>query len=537
MSTRTILILGGGIAGVAAAHRARELDTHARIVLIDENRRVRPAPQGLAALLGAPAAAQQVDPAAVLVSDFAVEVWSGAEVVGLFPHRHAVTVRRDNGDAVVPYDTLVYALGARPIVPHWRADNLVALDAWADLDTVDRIWERGGRSAVVLGSGATAVEAATGLVREGWTVTLVAESDRLLPGYDTVYSELSRRGLSSSGVRVLLGEKHLEAEIHDDAARRLVLSGDRSVDVDLVVAALGREPRTALLPATAVAADGTVRIDLQGRTTLADVFAAGSCVSTPRTVTGEHVWLPLPALDDRVGQVAGANAAGGDARLAPALGGELVQAGRMLVGRVGLTLREAAAYTSDLRTSTAHGPPHDDWVPGAEPVTLTLLWDGRDGRVLGAEGGGIHGVDKRLDAIGVAVATGMPVWMLASLDLAYSPAVSRVRDVVNVVATIATQDRLGRARATRDVKAGALLLDLGPGQAPRLPGALRLPLEGIRDHIAHLDRGRAVITACPDGRRSALAAEMLVHAGFSDVRYVEGGLWNWELMGRALERG
>lgn len=539
MSARTVLVLGGGIAGHAAALRAREIDSNARIIVLDTQHHVRLPPRGLATLLAAEsrAAARQTEPDQALHGELAIEVRGGAEVVAIFPHRHAVTARHEGREQVLAYDTLVYALGARTRTPPWRAANLVTLDGWADVDTLERIESAGGRRAVVLGDDAHAIEAATGLARADFAVTLVTERDRLLVGYDPEYGELARRGLVLEGVKVLLGTAVTDAEVDDGRVRRLVLSGDRTVDVDIVVASQGREPRTELLPASAVSSDGTVRIDLQARTTLSDVFAAGACVSTPRTVTGEHVWLPLPALGDRVGQVAGANAAGGDARMAPAVGGEYVQAGRMLIGRVGLSRAEGVAYTPDLRSSTTHAPPHETWMPGADPITLTLLWDGRDGRVLGAEGAGIRGLDKRLDAVSVAVAAGLPVWTLASIDLGYAAGLSRVRDAVSVVATIATQDRLGRARSTREIRHGALLLDVGPAGAPRMPGALRVPVESLREQLSSLERTRPVVTICPDGRRSALAAEVLVHAGFSDVRYLEGGLWNWELQGRTVERG
>lgn len=535
MSRRTIVVLGGGPAGTAAARRAREVDTEARIVLVERAPRLQPDPAALVWMLAGDATLADDDPGRRLADEHGVEVRTGVEAAALAPQRHAVTLRDHGRDEVLAYDALVVALGAEVRSPGFRAHNVRTMRSAADIEAIEEAWFAGARRVAVLGGGPHGVDVASALARAGWDVTIVERRSRLMPGMLPEYAEMAHRALSAAGVHTVLDARTIEAEVDDDRAHRLVVDGDRAVDVDLVVVAYGRDPRTGLLPRGAVAPDGTVRIDLQARSVLPDVYAAGACVSVPRVITGEHKWLPNPALADRVAQVAGANAAGGDARLAPALGSSLVQAGRLVVGRTGLTVAEASLWTPDLRTSTVHAPPHDPTVGAADPLSLTLLWDGRDGRVLGAEAAGVRGADKRLDVVGIAVAAGMPVWTLASLDLAYAPNVATVRDPVSAVATVATQDRLGRARATRSPKAGALVIDVGDADsAVRIPGSIRIPLESLRAQMGELDHRRPVVTSCVDGRRAALAAEVLAQHGFSDVRYMEGGAWSRELTAAAL---
>ena len=46
-----------------------------------------------------------------------------------------------------------------------------------------------------------------------------------------------------------------------------------------------------------------------------------------------------------------------------------------------------------------HPPDHASYYPGAQPITLKLLFDPDDGRVLGAQAVGRTGVDKRIDVL------------------------------------------------------------------------------------------------------------------------------------------
>lgn len=90
-----------------------------------------------------------------------------------------------------------------------------------------------------------------------------------------------------------------------------------SIACDLVVIAAGVRPRTGLLARAGarVLPDGAVRIDRRCETSLAGVFACGSCVAVRHAVSDDLVWLPQAAIADKTAQVAGASAAGGDAEL------------------------------------------------------------------------------------------------------------------------------------------------------------------------------------------------------------------------------
>ena len=80
---------------------------------------------------------------------------------------------------------------------------------------------------------------------------------------------------------------------------------------------------------------------------------------------------------------------------------------------------------------------HATYYPGAEPMSLKLLFDPDDGTILGAQAVGGDGVDKRIDVLATAMAAGIARRALADLELAYAPPFSSAKDPVNMLGYMA----------------------------------------------------------------------------------------------------
>ncbi len=88
--------------------------------------------------------------------------------------------------------------------------------------------------------------------------------------------------------------------------------------------------------------------------------------------------------------------------------------------------------------------------------------------------------------------------------------------------------KLSYEQARQAVAQGAVWLDVRHPPEYRydkLPGAMNVPLNDIRNAIGVLDRGKKYIAYCQSGRRSAAAAFILAQAGY-DVQVLDGGLWS-----------
>ena len=87
--------------------------------------------------------------------------------------------------------------------------------------------------------------------------------------------------------------------------------------------------------------------------------------------------------------------------------------------------------------------------------------------------------------------------------------------------------RVGYAEALERVSRGAVWLDVrypSEYRYDRLPGAVNVPLNEVRNSFPALERSREYIVYCQSGRRSSAAAFLFAQRGFK-VSLLAGGLW------------
>jgi rhodanese-related sulfurtransferase len=88
-------------------------------------------------------------------------------------------------------------------------------------------------------------------------------------------------------------------------------------------------------------------------------------------------------------------------------------------------------------------------------------------------------------------------------------------------------ERVSYAEGLGRVQRGAAWLDVrypSEYRYDRLPGALNVPLNEVRNSFPVLDPAREYVVYCQSGRRSSAAAFLFAQRGFK-VSLLEGGLW------------
>jgi NADPH-dependent 2,4-dienoyl-CoA reductase/sulfur reductase-like enzyme/rhodanese-related sulfurtransferase len=540
MANRRVLVVGGALAGPTAAARARELGEAAEIMLVERNTRVSYATCGLAYhLSGEVPSVDALDRerADFFAAFYRVDVRTCTEAVAIDAARRTVTLRADGKDEAVTFDALVFALGAESIAPAiagLEGENVRPLRTIDDLIVLRRVLDSGRARVAIIGGGPFGIEAADGLARGGASVEVIERERSLLPRFGESASAIVRNALTARGA-VHTGAT--VTAVRRDGARvtGLTLSSGVDLDIDAVVIAAGLRPRTQLLAAAGarLAADGTVIVDERAQTSLPGVFAAGVCVSVPQAVTGTPLWWPQGSIADKTAQVAGENAAGGNARLSPALGSTILRCLDVTVARTGLSRDEAerALGAGAVQRTVVHAPSHEVYFPDATTLTVELLWRKSDGRVLGVDVAGSHGVDKRVDAAAGAIAAGLTVEQLGAIDFAFEPPFSPARDPLNVAATVAYAEQRGLVRSVgvRELRSGVQLVDVNTNATTVIASAIHIPLPELRRRLGELDRSRPVVVLSADGRWGHLAARVLMQQGFDDVANVAGGLRSYQL--------
>lgn len=532
MSKHEIVILGGALSGPTAAARARETHANAKITLLERAAAISYAVGGLPYYLSGEVEAQaQLAPhrAEFFRRYYEVDVRTHVHVVGFDPD--ARKVKTSSG--VLRYDALIYALGAGSIVPPVfgeGASNLSLLRNPAHLHSIDTLLRAGAQRIAIIGGGYYGVEAADCLARRGSAVTLIERGPQLLPQYSPHAASRARDALQAQRVDVKLATEVEGVVRKGKKIVALQTSGGGSLDVDLILITAGVRPRSELFAAAGgkVRADGSILVDARCRTSLPGVFGTSICVSHTHAVTGKPIWTAQASDADKTAQVAGANAAGGDATLGPTLGTTLVRAGELHLGRTGLTL-DAGAKVARVQVG---GHSCDPYFRGSQPLEVSLYYATASERVVGAEVVGGGGVDKRLDVLATAIIGKLTLAQLAHLDLGYSPPYSTARDIVNAAALIGQQARHVRAWSFAEFEArepGLAVYDVR-SSADRKRGAFRAPrldIADVRGQRRELMRKKRVVFVCESGRESYLAARAASLLGVADAGYLSGGLAAW----------
>ncbi|BEH02318.1 FAD-dependent oxidoreductase [Brooklawnia propionicigenes] len=534
------VIIGGVAGGMSAATRLRRLDESAEIVVLERSGHVSFANCGLPYYIGdviTDRNALLLQTPSSLKARFGIDVRVDSEVISIDRAAKSVTVRSlATGEQYFEdYDALVLAPGAAPFVPPIPgASRALTLRNIGDTDkmaaAVDAAASGPEPTAVIMGGGFIGVELAENLTERGLKVTIVELADQLLAPLDVELAALVEKHLARHGVRVLTG-----ASVTEVGADSVVLSTGDTLPASLVVAAIGVRPETGLAEAAGLelGARGGILVDEHQRTSDPSIFAVGDAVVKRDAVTGNEALVPLAGPANRHGRLVADVIAGRSVASRPVLGTAIVGAFGIVAAATGWTEKRAVAAGRSVRVIHTHPANHAGYYPGAEGMSLKLVVDAATDAILGAQGVGGAGVDKRIDVIATAMRGGLTASDLADLELSYAPQFGSAKDPVNMLGFIAENLRDGLTETVQwheldaELAKGVQLIDVRtPGEYARgtVDGAINIPVDELR---ARLDEvGADVLVHCQVGLRGYLAARTLAQHG-RRARNLDGGYRTW----------
>lgn len=547
-NVRKIVVVGGVAAGASAATKARRTDEDAEIVVFERGPYVSFANCGLPYYVGGDI--PRVGDLLLMTPErfaqrFRIRVEVNHEVTRIDrTGRRVEVLDRQTGETRwEAYDRLVLAPGGRPILPPIPGIDLpgvFALTTVPDAENV-RQWvrQRGIRQAVVVGAGFIGLEAVEALLKLGLEVHLVEKLPQVLPQLDPEMAAPLADHLRRQGARL-----HLGAEVvrfgGEGRLSGVELATGEQVPAQLAIVAIGVRPELTLArdAGLAIGPAGGVAVDEGMRTSDPDVFACGDVAEVPNRVTGQKVRLPLAGPANKEGRIAGANAAGANLRFPGVVGTSIVKVCDLSAGKTGLSEREARLAGFDPLVSYTHPLDHAGYYPGAKRMTIKLVVDRANGKLLGAQIVGPEGVDKRTDVLATAIYAGLTVEDLEGLDLAYAPPYSSAKDPAIMAGLVAANEWRGElkvvtpAEVARRLDGGERfrLLDVRTRQeyaAGHIPGAQLVPLDELRQSLDEIRRDGPIVVYCGVGYRSYHACKILAHHGH-DVSNLSGGFTSWE---------
>lgn len=538
------VVVGGVAGGLSFAARARRLDETAEIVVFEKGPYPSFSNCGLPYYVGGDIPDREtllLNTPETLHSKLNLDVRVNHEVTGVDAKAKTVTVTGPDGSKTTEsYDVLVLSPGAtaaRPPIPGLDSPKVHALRT---VDDATRLGELAGdaQTAVVIGGGFIGIEAAEGLAKRGIQTTIVEGSAHVMPPLDKEVANMVTGALGSLGVQVVAATQVKSIAPAADGPDLVTLSDGQEIPADLVVLSAGVKPATAAFVEAGIEADerGYIKIDEHGRTNLPDVYALGDAVTQETAVTGAVRPVALAGPTNRAGRlIADFILDPENARPLPKpLGTSIFRVGQMTAAMTGANRAELEASDIDFVTIHTHPTDHGTFLPGAQPMQLLMHFDAKTGKILGAQGIGGNGVDKRIDVIATAIRAGLTAPDLIDLDLAYSPPYSSAKDPVNFLGYVADNVLSGRLEPWypwefEELGEDAVLIDVRNHpefNAGHLRGAECIPLGELREQAAEVKTkvGEKTVYLSDDtGANAWIGAGILTTAGVS-AKVLSGGV-------------
>jgi NADPH-dependent 2,4-dienoyl-CoA reductase/sulfur reductase-like enzyme/rhodanese-related sulfurtransferase len=535
-----VLVIGGVAGGATAAARARRVDEQADITVIERGPYISFANCGLPYYIAGEIADRSqllLETPESLARRYRIRALVDTDAIAIDRAGKRVHVRGPEGDRWLSYDRLILAQGGspiRPALPGSDASHVFTLWTVPDTDRLQAfIAERKPETAVVVGGGFIGLEMAESFTARGLRTTIVELQPTLMAQMDGEFGAQIAHACEEHGVTVLTG-LGVTAVHADDAT--VELTDGRRIAADLVLFSIGVRPDVALAKSAGLAmgSSGALLVNEQLQTSDDAIFAAGDMIEVEHRISGRHVRMPLAGPANRQGRIAASNALGQRMPYAGVIGTSVVKVFHNTAGMTGLTERAARDAGFSVGVAIVHAGSHAKYYPGAHELSLKIVYDKSDARLLGAQAFGVNGVDKRIDALAMALQGRLSVHDLAAVDLGYAPPYSSANDPINVVAFVAENDLSGYSvlmTATQLQEALAsptppLVLDVRRDDEfveGHLRGALHIPIDELRESLDRLPHDRSIAVLCYAGARAHLAVRILHGAGMTDVRNVTGG--------------
>lgn len=532
-----VVIVGGVAGGMSAATRLRRLDADAEIIVLEKSGHVSYANCGLPYFVGGIIEEEKslfLQTPESLHARFRLDVRVSTEATGINPSARTVEVLDHSSGEIseISYDKLILSPGANPVIPPIPGiEHAITLRTVEDVEKIVAQVNQRPQNAVVIGGGFIGLEVAENLVHKGIPTTVVEALPQVLAPLDPEMATLVVDELVNHGVKVFLGNA-----VQSVTAESVSLASGEVLPSELVILAIGVRPDITLakFAGLQIGERGGIEVTEFNLTSDPDIYAVGDAAEKRDSIDGSATLVPLANLANRHGRVVADHIVGREVRPVTTIGTAIVKVFDLTIATTGWNEKRLIAQGRRFHAIHTHPASHAGYYPGAKPMSLKLLFDSSTGEILGAQGVGTEGVDKRIDVIATAMRGGISAPELADLELAYAPPFGSAKDPVNMLGYIAENRISGLSKAVQwneleDYRnRGYEILDVRTAREfarGSIPGSINIPIDELRERIGEII-SHDVVVNCQVGLRGHTAALLLGELGFNAAN-LDGGYETW----------
>ena len=532
-----VLIIGGVAAGTKIAAKVKREAPEAEVLILNKGQDISYAGCGLPYYVGGVIGSREelvVNTPEAFMALTGAEVRTGVEATALDRENKQVTAvdLASGRSEQIPYDKLVIAVGASPVVPKCEGlelENVFYMRTPDDADALRRKVDAGEITrAVVVGGGLVGLETAENLADRGVKTSVIDFAPHVLAEMlDPEVAEYVEGAMANAGVMPFTNVA-LEG-IAGTGRVEKVLTSRRPMKADAVVLAMGFRPNTQFLAESGLEMSrGTLVVNSQMQTNDPDIYAAGDCALVTSRITGGRLWSAMGSTANITGRLAARGMSGEpEAGYHGALGTGIAKLPGVNMARTGLTEAAARAAGLDVETVVTVTDDKAHYYPGAGSFLTKMICERRSHRLLGVQVLGPGAVDKMADIAVTAISLGAKLEDLQDCDFAYTPPFSTAIHPFAVTVNVLLNKLQGAfetftpAEYAAGAAEGYRLVDCSI--QPSIPGAPYLDLTKLRGPAEGFSPEEKLLLVCSKGKRAYLVQNRLKACGYHQTRVLEGG--------------
>ena len=538
--SKKVLIVGGVAGGASAAARLRRLNEDFEIIMFEKGEYISFANCGLPYYIGDSIKSRGfllVQTVEGMKERFKIDVRNLNEVIEIDKNRKKVKVKNHKTGEIYEetYDKLILSPGAMPKIPDIEGikscKNLFTLRNIADTDKIRNYVDNNKpEKALIVGGGFIGLEMAENLSERGVEVTLVHSREQVMTPIDYEMASILHTHLIEKGVKLILNDKPLKFE---ESGRKVILRSGKEIETDMIVLSIGVTPESSIAKNAGLEVNekGAIIVNSKMRTSDEDIYAVGDAVEVIDFVNKKPTMIPLAWPANRQGRLVADILSGKDVEYKGTLGSLVAKVFDLTVAATGNNEKTLRDLGIDYKAIHIHPASHAGYYPGAEQISFKMLFDPNTGKILGAQGVGKGGVDKRIDLIANSIKAGFTVYDLQDIEVCYAPPYNSAKDPVNMMGycganimeniventqwyeienLVANGDYILDVREEYEVANGAI------------PNVINIPLGQLRDRLNEIPKDRKIYVTCQVGLRGYIACTILNQYGYNTSN-IDGG--------------
>jgi len=537
-----VIIVGGVAGGASAAARLRRLREDLEITVLERGPFVSFANCGLPYYIGQVIKEEKrlklMTPKRFL-DRFNINIKIDHEVKSIDRSNKKITVQNlANGETIIlNYDYLILSPGAAPIIPPFAGINDVPIFTLRNIPDSNKIKQYIENNhvihATVIGGGFIGLEMAENLRHRGIKVKIVEMLDQIMAPLDKEIAQFVHQELLLNGVCLQLEDPVDSFKVDSEGKFYVVPKSGANIKTDMIILAIGVRPENHLAKEAGleIGPKGHIVVDDQMRTSDPSIFAVGDAIQIKNYVTKQPIAVPLAGPANKQGRIVADVIAGRNSKYNGVLGASVVKVFDITVASVGLSEKQLNQTNFKYEKIYIHPNNHAGYYPGSEPITIKLIFETPNGRILGAQAVGGSGTEKRIDVISTVMKFNGTVFDLEELELTYAPPYGSAKDPVNMAGFVAS-NVLRRDMSVwhwHDVEKlkakNSFFLDVrtkGEYQIGSIEGAVNISDLELRNRLDELPKDKDLYLFCEVGFRAYLATRLLSQKGYR-VRNLSGG--------------